>query len=70
MFENRRHSTLEIAESDASFVATPPPFTAEEREWVLDSVIASQAQEGVIVSRETAARLLDELEGTPLPNIG
>jgi hypothetical protein len=44
-------------------------FTPQEREWVLDSVIASQALAGVAVSREEAARLLDEAEGGPLPLI-
>ncbi len=45
-------------------------FTPEEREWVLDSVIASQALAGLTVPREVAARLLDECEAGPLPRIG
>ncbi len=37
---------------------------------MLDSVIASQALEGVHISRDVAARLLDEALHDPLPEIG
>jgi hypothetical protein len=50
--------------------SVPPLFTDEEREWVLDSVIASQALEGLHISREAAARLLDKVMRRPLPKIG
>lgn len=45
-------------------------FTPKEREWLIDSVRASQWASGIYVSRYTVARLLDELAGTPLPRIG
>ena len=44
-------------------------FTAQEREWVLTSVIGSQALAGVVVSRERAAELLDEVEARHLRDI-
>ncbi len=50
--------------------AVAPPLGAAEREWLLDSVIASQALEGVHISREVATRLLDEVLAEPLPAIG
>lgn len=76
--ETPRNHAITIERMKAYFIpllcaaasAAPPPFTPAEREWVLDSVLASQAMEGVIISRERAAQLLDELEGTPLPQIG
>lgn len=57
------------------FVAAPDltpeawAFTPEERGWVLNSVLASQAAAGVVVTREEAGRLLDSLDGVPMPKL-
>lgn len=48
---------------------TFPIFTAQEREWVLTSVIGSQALAGVFIGREDAAKLLDQIEARPLFDI-
>lgn len=49
---------------------TPARFTTEERAWVLDSIVASQALAGIPVTLDQADRTLDALEGRPLPDIG
>jgi hypothetical protein len=48
----------------------PVAFTPEERAWLLDSVVSSQALAGVEMTTEQAGRILDELAGRPLPEIG
>jgi hypothetical protein len=45
-------------------------FTRDERAAVLESVANSQALSGVTVAYAQAGRLLDEIEGRPLPYIG
>ncbi len=45
-------------------------FTALEREYMLRSVIASQAIEGVCVPYEEASRILDEVVNESLVEIG
>lgn len=58
-----------------SRTAVPAAFLAAfelsdlEREYLLRSVIASQALEDVHVSHEVASRLLDEVLREPLPDI-
>ncbi len=47
-----------------------PPLSAIERDYMIRSVIASQALEGVEVSYETASELLDEVLREPLIHIG
>ncbi len=50
-------------------VKYPTPLAPGEREAMLQSVITSQAIEGVHISYEVAERLLDEVLREPLPHI-
>ena len=51
-------------------VISPVALRDDECTALLASVIASQALEGVHISREDAARLLDEALFAPLPDLG
>ncbi len=70
---NQRGRILDVARDEFrgvdgkdSTAPDVPTLSPAKREAILDSVIASQALEGIHVSREVAAQLLDEVLREPL----
>jgi hypothetical protein len=58
---------LETAPTAAAKAA--PDLTADEREWIIASVISSLALEGAHVPANVASRLLDDALLEPRPDI-
>ncbi|MBI3974627.1 MAG: hypothetical protein HY332_25410 [Chloroflexi bacterium] len=65
-----RDYPAEAGRSSANEQEAVPGLSAVERDRLIRSVMSSQALEGVDVSYEVTARLLDEVLREPLAEIG